>query len=204
MSNLYHNLLASIWHMHEEYGNKIGHRPNLMLLFGIKAMLLIGVLLVQTTALSQEYTEYEMINITAGQVGIFDDINGPQRYGLEYRFKSFAGPSGFRLIPAIGLAAAKNGAYFIYTDLRHDFYMNDHWILIPSFGLGTFHDSSEIDLGNELEFRSGIEVAYQFTNNIRAGLALFHISNGGISSHNPGTEILVFSVCIPVELYMNN
>lgn len=56
--------------------------------------------------------EYEMINITAGQVGILDDQDGSQRYGLEYRFTSFSGPWGFRLIPAIGAAAASSGARF--------------------------------------------------------------------------------------------
>ena len=155
-------------------------------------------LLICFSAIAEEHTEYEMINITAGQVGIMDDLDGPQRYGLEYRFKSFAGPAGFRLIPAIGAATSNNGANFIYTDLRHDFYLNDRWLLIPSFGLGIFKDSDEINLGNDLEFRSGLEFAYQFRNNIRAGIAIFHLSNGGISSSNPGTEALVFSVCIPI------
>ena len=64
--------------------------------------------------------------------------------------------------------------------------------------MGLFDDSEEIQLGNELEFRSGIEIAYQFRNKIRAGIAIFHLSNGGISSENPGTEALVISVCIPI------
>ena len=147
---------------------------------------------------SDSFAEYEMINITAGQVGILDDMQNTQRYGLEYRFKSFSGPFDFRLIPAIGAAMSNDGANFVYTDLRHDFYMSRRWILIPSFGMGVFNDSSDINLGNDLEFRSGIEVAYQFRNKVRAGVAIFHLSNGGISSQNPGTESLVFSVCIPV------
>ncbi len=140
-----------------------------------------------------------MINITTGYVGILDDESKTQRYGLEYRFKSFSGPYGFRLIPAIGAAVSNNGAYFIYSDLRHDFYLTPRLILIPSFGVGVFKDSSKIDLGNDIEFRSGLEIAYQFKNKIRAGIAIFHLSNGGLSSQNPGTEALVFSVCIPLE-----
>ena len=167
------------------------------------AIKLVGLLILHTAEISyvhaEEREEYEMINITAGQVGILDDQVGPQRYGLEYRFTSFSGPWNFRLIPAIGAAAANNGARFFYADLRHDFYLNDNWLLIPSFGAGLFNDSEEIELGNELEFRSGLEVAYQFQNMMRAGIAIFHLSNGGISSQNPGTEALVFSVCIPVR-----
>ena len=155
---------------------------------------------VATSAMaSTRHEEYEMVNLTAGQVGIFDNLDGAQRYGAEYRFTSFAGPWGFRLIPAIGVAAANNHAKFLYSDLRHDFYLNDHWLLIPSFGAGVFHQSKAIDLGNNLEFRSGLEMAYEFNNHYRAGLAIFHLSNGGISSHNPGTEVLVFSLCIPVR-----
>jgi len=131
-------------------------------------------------------------------VGILDELDGQQRYGLEYRFKSFSGPWGFRLIPAVGAAISNNGAGFIYTDLRHDFYLSRRWILIPSFGVGIFNDSSEIELGDELEFRSGVELAYQFRNKIRTGIAIFHLSNGGIASENPGTEALVISVCIPI------
>jgi len=156
-------------------------------------------LLICLPAYAEEHEEYEMINITAGQVGILDDLEGPQRYGLEYRFTSFAGPRGFRLIPAIGVAAANNGARFVYSDLRYDFYLNDRWLLIPSFGAGIFKESEAINLGNNLEFRSGLEVAYQFRNKMRAGIAIFHLSNGGLSSRNPGTEVLVFSFCIPVK-----
>lgn len=150
------------------------------------------------TVYAEERIEYEMLNITAGQLGVLDDLDGDQRYGLEYRFKSFSGPYGFRLIPAIGFAVANNSARFIYTDLRHDFYLNRRWLLIPSFGVGIFKDSKEIDLGNDLEFRTGLEIAYQFRNNFRAGIAIFHLSNTGLSSGNPGTEALVFSLCIPM------
>jgi len=161
-------------------------------------VLVVTVFCASVYAEGNDHKEYEMVNITAGQVGVFDSKDRTQRYGMEYRFKSFSGPYGFRLIPAIWAAASNDGARFIYGDLRHDFYLDQNWLLIPSFGMGIFKDSKDINLGNDLEFRSGIEIAYQFENKIRAGVALFHLSNGGISSQNPGTEALVFSVCIPV------
>jgi hypothetical protein len=145
-----------------------------------------------------EFDEHEMLNITAGQVGILDDEVSTQRYGLEYRFKSFNGPFDFKIIPAVGGAIANDGAAFVYTDLRHDFFLSHRWLLIPSFGIGVFKDGDNINLGNNIEFRSGLEIAYRFKNEIRAGIAIFHLSNGGISSQNPGTEALVFSVCFPI------
>ncbi len=170
-------------------------------LLSLIKILAVNVVLLTTcfSAYAEEREEHAMINITAGQIGFLDDLDGPQRYGLEYRFKSFSGPRGFRLIPAIGFATSKNGAKFIYIDLKHDFYLGDRWMLIPSFGLGAFKNSEEINLGSKLEFRSGIEIAYQFRNKIRAGVAIFHLSNGGIANRNPGTEALVFSLCFPIK-----
>jgi len=172
----------------------------------LKYFYLTAVLLLAVTS-SVEYNvarasnreEFEMINLSIGQVGILDSINGSQRYGIEYRFKSIFSPYDFDIIPAVGAAMADNNAHFIYLDLKHDFYLSEQWILIPGFGLGLFKDSKEINLGSDLEFRSGLELSYQFHNRYRAGIALFHLSNGGISSLNPGTEVMVFSFSIPIH-----
>lgn len=137
-----------------------------------------------------------MLNLTVGQVGIADDINEPLRFGVEYRFSSF---SKWSIIPALGYARASNGASYLYSDLRLDIWLNNRWLLIPSFGLGAFDDSDEIQLGNKLEFRSGVELAYRFYKQYRIGLAVFHLSNGGLSDQNPGTEALVVSLCIPLS-----
>lgn len=93
-------------------------------------------LLINLPVVADEYQEYEMLNITAGQVGILDDLDGQQHYGLEYRFKSFSGPWDFRLIPAVGAAISNNGAGFIYTDLRHDFYLNRRMDIDSKFWCG--------------------------------------------------------------------
>ena len=54
-------------------------------------------------------------------------------------------------------------------------------------------------LGNELEFRSGLELQYRLGNGARFGVGFFHLSNAGISESNPGTEALVFSIGLPVS-----
>ncbi len=136
-----------------------------------------------------------MINVTVGEVGIADDQSGPTRFGLEYRFA----PVGrWQLIPALGAAGAANGARFVYADLRYDLWLSDSWLLIPSFGPGLFDNGRDLDLGQKLEFRSGLEIAWRFYRHYRIGLAVFHLSNGGLSERNPGTEALVLSLCIPV------
>lgn len=171
-------------------------RRNFLFKAAIAILLVLAGMCIPVYAVERE--EYQMVNLTAGQVGVFDDVDQPGRYGIEYRFKTLASPFGFNIIPAIGAAISDNDAKFYYVDFKHDFYLSDHWLLIPSFALGLFEDSDEIDLGDDLEFRSGFELSYQFQNKYRAGLALYHLSNGGISSSNPGTEVLILSLSIPV------
>ncbi len=137
-----------------------------------------------------------MINITAGQVAVFDNELQTKRYGLEYRGKPFG---KYQLIPAIGFAFSEDSDSFLYTDLRHDFWLSDRWVTTPSLGLGIFTKGNNIDLGENIEFRTGIEIAYRFINNYRLGLAFFHLSNAGIADTNPGTEAIVISLSIPFE-----
>jgi len=137
-----------------------------------------------------------MINFTSGKVAVLDDQEKPDRHGVEIRFRPF-GRRGF--IPAIGYAFADNGASFVYTDVRRDYHLHESWFLSPSIGLGTFSKGTNFDLGKTLEFRSGIELAYHRRDQIRLGVAFFHLSNAGLSEINPGTEALVFSLSLPVE-----
>lgn len=103
-------------------------------------------------------TRYDgpMLNFTVGQAQIFDSGSQPVRYGVEYRGHS---RTYWHIIPAVGFAMADSGASYLYSDLRHDFWLGDRWTLIPSFGVGLFDDSGQIRLGNTIEFRSGIEAA---------------------------------------------
>ncbi len=136
-----------------------------------------------------------MLNLTHGQVGIFDKERLENRFGVELRFRPF---SRHQVIPAVGYGKAADGSSYAYSDLRRDFWLDDRWVAIPSFGFGVFTRGEELNLGDPLEFRSGIEIAYRFKHNYRAGIALFHLSNGGFADHNPGTEVLVLSLSIPL------
>lgn len=137
-----------------------------------------------------------MINLTFGKVGVFDDEFKADRVGIEYRFRPFG---KWNLIPAIGYALSEDDDSFLYADLRYDYWLSSRWVLIPSLGAGIFTNGEKLDLGSDFEFRSGLELAYRFNTNYRIGVALFHLSNAGISDNNPGTESLVLSLSIPLK-----
>ncbi len=67
----------------------------------------------------------------------------------------------------------------------------------PSFGAGIYNDGSGKKLGNDIQFRSSIEVSYELKNKNRIGISLSHISNANLGDKNPGVEILSLSYHIP-------
>ncbi|MDA9741822.1 acyloxyacyl hydrolase [Pelagibacteraceae bacterium] len=67
----------------------------------------------------------------------------------------------------------------------------------PSFGAGIYNDGSGKKLGNDLQFRTALEVSYELKNKNRIGISFSHISNANLGDKNPGVEILSFSYQIP-------
>ena len=76
------------------------------------------------------------------------------------------------------------GAGFILN-----FPLSDSAFVETSFMPGYYHEG-ERDLGGELQFRSLIGVGWAVSPSGSVVLSLDHISNGGLESHNPGTETL--------------
>lgn len=141
------------------------------------------------------YDEPHMLAVSGGPVGIADS-GTTSRLGLEYRFGEH---TEYKLIPSLGVAVSDRDAFFLSAELRRNFWLLDRLILTPSFGVGYFNEDEALDLGGELEFRSGIEMTYCLPGDWRIGWALFHLSNGGLSDSNPGTEALVITLALPVN-----
>ncbi len=137
-----------------------------------------------------------MLVLSAGDIGIDDNLKEPGIYGIDYRMLPF---SKWDLIPVIGFVYKDGGASYTYVDLRYDYQLSKSWVLVPSYGVGYFNSDDETDLGGELEFRAGVDISYKFDNDYRLGLVLFHLSNGKIYSRNPGIEALAIALSIPLH-----
>tara|TARA_B100000029_G_scaffold216786_1_gene214570 strand:- start:180 stop:710 length:531 start_codon:yes stop_codon:yes gene_type:complete len=106
----------------------------------------------------------------------------------------------FYLKPFYGIEATSESAVYILTGV----YLEDNlgylikgkesdYVLTPSFGVGYYEDGSGKKLGNEIEFRSTLEVSYKINNDDRIGLSFGHISNANLGDKNPGVEIISLS-----------
>lgn len=135
------------------------------------------------------------IALALGKFNALRTHDRAEQFGLEYRFDEF----GYNIRPIVGAFATTDGGAYGYAGFNWDVeLMPKQLYLIPNFAVGAYHEGSGKDLGGALEFRSGIELAYQFQNAHRIGVALNHLSNASIYNKNPGTESVILTYSLPV------
>ncbi len=142
----------------------------------------------------------------------FDGSEKNQATDFRYEFRSDEtfidiGPKEdnfFFLKPFIGLELTNDSASYFLTGVYFEdnigelFEGKDNkYYFTPSFGAGIYDDGSGKKLGNDLQFRTSLEVSYELKNNNRIGISFSHISNANLGDKNPGVEILSISYQVP-------
>ena len=132
----------------------------------------------------------------AGWFDFIDDEETSAQFGVEYRFNPIE--YGFR--PTVGFNVTTDGSTYGYGGFHWDIELLDNELfIIPNFAAGVYGEGDGKDLGGAIEFRSGIEIAYQLPNTHRIGVALNHVSNASIYDKNPGAETLLINYGIPLN-----
>lgn len=119
----------------------------------------------------------------------------------EYRFgkslASFMEPYA-KLKPWMGLEVTSDGGVWGGGGILIDVPLGP-FVFTPSFGPGLYSAGAGKHLGSPIEFRTMVEVGYQFENNSRFSLGYSHLSNAGISTTNPGSNIVSLYYHLPAE-----
>lgn len=126
-------------------------------------------------------------NVKPHNTPVAGEIRGEYRFGDVLWFFS----------PFLGLAGTSDGAFYGYFGFGFDVNFGPHWVVNPNAAVGYFHRGDGINLGSRIEFRTGAELDYRFANLTRLGLAIHHMSNAGISRHNPGEESVTLVYTVP-------
>lgn len=165
-------------------------------MFNVKNMGLTALSTVlMTTAMAVTAHASDYLSFNLGYYDIFRKDQKAAQFGLEYRFT----PWEYGIRPIVGGFVTSEGSSYAYAGANWDVaLMPNQLYLVPNFAVGAYSDGGGKDLGGVLEFRSGIEVDYQLPNTQQVGVALNHISNAGIYSHNPGEETVMINYSIPV------
>lgn len=141
------------------------------------------------STLAQAEEEKNKGHIVVG-LGVYDILNGDEAADLRIEYRP--DHSYWKeLKPWAGAEITTDGTLWGGGGLLYDYEFSPKWHVIPNIGVGLYaQGDSDLDLGHAIEFRSQLEVAYELENANRVGLAFGHISNAGLDSENPGTEVL--------------
>ncbi len=142
----------------------------------------------------------------------FDGSEKNQTTDFRYEYRSDKtlldiGPEEdnfFFLKPFFGVEYTNDSASYFLTGIYIEDNLGElfegnksNLFFTPSFGVGIYNDGSGKKLGNDVQFRTSLEVSYQLENKNRIGISFSHISNANLGDKNPGVEILSFSYHIP-------
>ena len=142
----------------------------------------------------------------------FDGSEKNQATDFRYEYRSDKslldiGPEEdnfFFLKPFFGVEFTNDSASYFLTGIYFEDNVGEllegkegKFYFTPSFGAGIYDDGSGKKLGNDLQFRTSLEVTYELKNKNRIGISLSHISNANLGNKNPGVEILSFSYHMP-------
>lgn len=129
-------------------------------------------------------------------VGYYDinDNQDAAEFRAEWRFKKLF----WKIHPFVGLMGTSDAAVYGYGGIALDWKLGK-FVFTPSFAAGAYRDGDGKDLGHVIEFRSALEIAYEFENRHRLGLIFYHLSNASIGDSNPGTEVLSLGYSIPFD-----
>lgn len=129
--------------------------------------------------------------------GVFDINDGWTSAAVQFEY---AAKERFWIFhPIIGVMANSDMGGDVYAGVGVDLFFGDRWVVTPSFAPSLYWRGSSKNLGEALEFRSSIGAAYRLDDTSRLGLEFYHLSNAGLDSHNPGTEVLLAKYSVPFD-----
>ena len=135
------------------------------------------------------------LNLSANSFSIFggsydyDDDNTSTLYGLNYHLSDNAF-SFFNLIdlnPVIGGFITADSASMFYSGFETNIGAGSIYLNLSS-SAGIYSNGDGKDLGNDLQFKSEVNIFYNISKESRFGIGSHHISNAGLATVNPGTN----------------
>lgn len=100
--------------------------------------------------------------------------------------------------PQVELIVPEFKSVFVGVGFALEFYLTKHLVFSPNFSPGLYYRGQGRHLGYPLEFRSCLELAYEWNNKARLGTQFYHISNASLGRKNPGANALTCFLAFPL------
>ena len=119
----------------------------------------------------------------------YDDDNTSNLIGLNYHLEDndFNLLQNIKINPVIGIFVTGKSASMLYSGFETNIGQDKLYLNLSS-SAGLYQNGSGKDLGNNLQFKSELNIFFEINKSSKIGFGSHHISNAGISSVNPGTN----------------
>jgi lipid A 3-O-deacylase len=143
----------------------------------------------------------DFFSFSSGAYDFYREKHRTFEFGMEYKFHLKCLKSSNHYLeyrPLVGLMTTAKGTFYGYIGINFDLLFMNHLLFAPGFAAGYFTPGKGKNLGYPLEFRSGVELGWQFSDWHRLGIHFYHLSNASLGNRNPGEESLVLFYDIPL------
>ena len=96
------------------------------------------------------------------------------------------------LQPVTGVMITADNAGYVYTGFQIP-YQSGSLTITPSFTPGLYSEGDGKDLGHVIEFKSEIQLSFNYSSNSELAFSYNHISNASIGDKNPGANSYMFN-----------
>tara|TARA_X000000950_G_scaffold176136_1_gene214025 strand:- start:187 stop:630 length:444 start_codon:yes stop_codon:yes gene_type:complete len=142
------------------------------------------------------------VSIASGQgialsTGMLDYSDDNKRSGFieaTYSFdqSKFLETTLGKFVPITGAMLTQDNASMLYVGMKVNYEIGNFFIS-PSFAPGYYDKGNGKDLGNNLEFKSQINLGWNIGKESNLGLSYSHISNASLGDKNPGANNIAFT-----------
>lgn len=171
------------------------------------AVFTVGALALGQPASAQPNNEPATLGFAVGYYDV--QKNSPRNEAIDFRLEyrsafdmlslANARNSVIAIRPFGGIEATSDAAFYGLGGFVFDVPFGKYFVLSPNLAVGLYEPGNGKRLGSFVEFRSTVEAGVRFDDASRLTVSFGHISNAGLTGHNPGTEILSVYYHVPVD-----
>ena len=155
-------------------------------------ILLTYILISLSLVKADEHSSNENWSFYTGMFDFSDDGKKSNLFGIQHintgkDKESFLGV----LQPVTGLMVTGDNAAYVYTGFQ--IYNEGPLKFTPSFTPGLYSKGDGKDLGHVIEFKTEIQISYEFSSDSEIAVSYNHISNASLGDKNPGANSYMFN-----------
>ena len=128
--------------------------------------------------------------------GMFDFSDGGKKstlVGIQHQNENLYRDSFLgALSPVTGFLITSDSATYLYTGVQAEYNIGKMSVT-PSFTPGLYGQGDGKDLGHMVEFKSEVQLSFDFLKNSELGFSYNHISNASLGEKNPGANSYMFN-----------